>query len=110
MKRFFFHVVSGASRYEDETGTMLCSLQDVMPHGRTIAKVLTKRWAAQIRIAQRSSCDDYLEIEDQESRYLITLPFVRLLKDTTEAVRQVSDPIDLREYRLARHYARALPA
>jgi hypothetical protein len=110
MKRFFFHVISGASRYQDETGTMLGSLQDVMLHGRTIAKVLTKHWAPQIGGGQHSSCDDYLEVEDQESKFLITLPFARLLKDISPAVRQISDPIDLREYRLARHYAQALHA
>ncbi|MEA2839301.1 MAG: hypothetical protein QOF41_631 [Methylobacteriaceae bacterium] len=110
MKRFFFHVISGASRYQDETGTMLGSLQDVMLHGRTIAKVLTKRAAPQMRGGQHSSCDDYLEVEDQDSKFLITLPFARLLKDASQAARKISDPIDLGEYRLARHYARALSA
>jgi hypothetical protein len=110
MKRFFFHVVSGTSRYEDASGTMLGSLPDVMLHGRTIAKVLTQHWAARIKTGQHSSRDDYLEVEDQESKFLITLPFARLLKDTPEAARQVADPIDLGEYRLARHYKRALRA
>jgi hypothetical protein len=110
MKRFFFHVVSGTSRYEDASGTMLGSLPDVMLHGRTIAKVLTQHWAAQIKVGQHSSRDDYIEVEDQESKFLITLPFTRLLKDTPEAARQVADPIDLGEYRVARHYKRALHA
>jgi hypothetical protein len=110
MKRFFFHVISGTSRYQDETGTMLGSLQDVMLHGRTIAKVLTKHWAAQSKVGQHSSCDDYLEVEDQESKFLITLPLARLLKEASSGARQISDPIDLGEYRLARHYARALSA
>lgn len=47
MRRFFFHVITGTSRYEDNRRAMLESLRDVMPQGRTVAKVLTKCWAAQ---------------------------------------------------------------
>jgi hypothetical protein len=110
MKRFFFHIVTGTSRYEDESGTMLGSLPDVMLHGRTIAKVLATHSAARIRIGQHARGDDYLEVEDQESKFLITLPFACLLNDTPPVAEQTSDPIDLGEYRLARHYARALSA
>jgi hypothetical protein len=110
MQRFFFHVVTGASRYQDETGTILGSLPDVMLHGQTIAKVLTKHWAAQIEIGQHSSSGDYLEVEDQEAKFLITLPFARLLTDTPQAAPQISAPIALEEYRLARHYARMFAA
>jgi hypothetical protein len=110
MKRFFFHIITGTSRYEDESGTMLGSLPDVMLHGRTIAKVLARHSAARIRIGQHSRGDDYLEVEDQESKFLITLPFARLLNDTSPVAEQISAPIDLGEYRLARHYARALSA
>jgi hypothetical protein len=110
MKRFFFHVVIGTSRYQDETGTVLGSLPEVMLHGQTIAKVLTKHWAAQIQIGHHSSYNDYLEVEDQEAKFLITLPFARLLKDASQVARQISDPIDLSEYRVARHYARVLAA
>jgi hypothetical protein len=42
MKRFFFHLVSGTSRYEDDTGTLLPSLAEVLDHGQTIASALTK--------------------------------------------------------------------
>jgi hypothetical protein len=108
MKRFFFHVITGTSRYEDDTGAMLGSLQDVMPHGRTVATVLTKHWAAQVDGGEDSSSQDYLEVEDQESKFLITLPIGRLLKD--QCAKQPSDPIDLNEHRLARHYARVLAA
>jgi hypothetical protein len=110
MQRFFFHVVTGTSRYQDETGTILSSLPDVMLHGQTIAKVLTKHWAAQIKIGQDSSSGDYLEVEDQEAKFVITLPFARLLKDTSQAAPQISDPVALDEYRLARHYARMFAA
>jgi maltooligosyltrehalose synthase len=110
MQRFFFHVVSGTSRYQDETGTLLGSLQDVVPHGQAIAKVLTKHWPANIKVGQHSSSDDYLEVEDQESKFLIMLPLSRLMNDAPQAIRQISDPIDLREYRLARRYAGALHA
>lgn len=108
MKRFFFHVITGASRYEDDTGAMLESLHDVMPHGRTVAKVLTKCWAAQADAGDHSTCEDYLEIEDQDSQFVITLPIGRLLQE--QCAEQASDPIDLNEYRLTRHYARVLAA
>jgi hypothetical protein len=110
MKRFFFHVVIGTARYQDETGTVLGSLPEVMLHGQTIAKVLTKHWAAQIKIGQDASSGDYLEVEDQEAKFLITLPFARLLTDMPQAAPQISDPIALDEYRLARHYARMFAA
>jgi hypothetical protein len=108
MRRFFFHVITGTSRYEDDTGAMLGSLEDVMPHGRTVAKVLTKCWAAQADAGDHSSWEDYLEVEDQESQFLITLPIGRLLQE--QCAKQPSDPIDLKEYRLTRHYARVLAA
>jgi hypothetical protein len=108
MRRFFFHVITGRSRYEDDTGAMLGSLEDVMPHGRTVAKVLTKCWAAQADAGDHSSCEDYLEVEDQESQFLITLPIGRLLQE--QCAKHPSDPIDLNEYRLTRHYARVLAA
>jgi hypothetical protein len=110
MQRFFFHVITCTSRYEDDTGAMLGSLEDVMLHGRTIAHVLTKHWAGEITAGHHSSSDDYVEVEDEDSKFLITLPFVRLLKDGSQRVKQLSDPIDLNEYRLARHYARVLAA
>jgi hypothetical protein len=110
MQRFFFHVVTGTSRYQDETGTILGSLPDVMLHGQTIAKVLTKHWASQIKIGQDSSSGDYLEIEDQEAKFLITLPLARLLTDMPRAAPQISDPVALHEYRLARQYARMFAA
>jgi hypothetical protein len=39
---------------------------------------------------------------------LITLPIGRLLQE--QCAKQPSDPIDLNEYRLTRHYARVLAA
>jgi hypothetical protein len=39
---------------------------------------------------------------------LITLPIGRLLKE--QCAKQPSDPIDLNEHRLTRHYARVLAA
>jgi hypothetical protein len=108
MRRFFFHVITGASRYEDDRGAMLESLRDVMPHGRTVAKVLTKCWAAQADAGDHSSCEDYLEVEDQDSQLLITLPIGRLLQE--QCPEQASGSIDLNEYRLTRHYARVLAA
>jgi hypothetical protein len=105
MERFYFHVITGTSRYEDGTGTMLGSLADVMLHGGKIARVLGKRHAARINVAPRAGGEDYLEIEDQKSKFLITLPFERLLRDTSQHAKRLSDPIDLSEHRLARHYA-----
>ena len=108
MRRFFFHVITRTSRHEDDTGAMLESLHDVMPHGRTVAKVLTKCWAAQPDAGDHSSCEDYLEVEDQDSHFLITLPIGRLLQE--QRAEHACDPIDLNEYRLTRHYARVLAA
>lgn len=108
MRRFFFHVVTGTSRYEDATGTMLPSLGDVLPHGTTIAKALAKHRAAHINVDR---ADDYIEIEDQESTFFITLSFARLLNEGTPILKPLqSEPIDLNEHRLARRYTRGLSA
>lgn len=111
MKRFFFHLVSGKARYEDDIGTLLPSLADVLDHGQTIASVLTKHRAGQSRIAVASKSDDFLEIEDQDSMLFITLPFARLLSGAAPMVAHSdSQPIDLAEHRLARRYMRAVAA
>jgi hypothetical protein len=111
MKRFFFHLVSGTSRYEDDTGTLLPSLADVLDHGQTIASTLTKHKAVQARLACDSRSDDFLEIEDQDSTFFITLPFTRLLSGAAPILqRSDSQPIDLAEHRLARRYTRGVSA
>jgi hypothetical protein len=108
MKRFFFHVVTPTSRYEDETGTMLPSLDDVLPHGSAIAKALTKHRAAHINVG---CADDYIEVEDQQSTFYITLPFARLLNESAPVLKLFeSEPIDLNAHRLARRYLRGLTA
>ena len=107
MKRFFFHVVSGTSRYEDETGTVLPSLRDVLSHGTTIANALRKHNAS-ITLGQP---DDRIEVEDQDATFFITLPFARLLGGSAPLLKRLdSEPIDLNEHRLARRYTRGLPA
>ena len=85
MKRFFFHIVTDEMRYSYDTGTLLASLEDVLLHGRTIANVLTKHRLMQINIGREPSPDDYLEVEDQDAKFLITLPLGRLLQDGAPA-------------------------
>jgi hypothetical protein len=111
MRRFFFHLVSGKSRCEDATGTLLPSLADVLHHGETIASALTKHGAIQTPRACDSTADDFLEIEDQDSTFFITLPFTRLLSGAAPILtHSESQPIDLAEHRLARRYTRAVSA
>jgi hypothetical protein len=85
MKRFFFHIVTDEMRYRDDTGTLLASLEDVLLHGRTIANVLAKHRLMQMNIGREPQPDDYLEVEDQDAKFLITIPLARLLQDAAPA-------------------------
>jgi hypothetical protein len=103
MTRFFFHLVADKLRYEDDTGTVLASLEDVLLHGASIAKILTKYHLMQINIGREPNPDDYLEVEDQDSNFVITLPFASLLKEAAEDASTRNQPIDLADHRIARH-------
>jgi len=114
MPRFFFHLVTDSARYQDDSGTVLASSGEVLPHAAAIAKVLSKYNLMQINLGRQPQPDDYLEVEDQDSKFLITLPFVRLLKGIAEEDARekalMDGPIDLTEHRLARTYLRASAA
>jgi hypothetical protein len=110
MTRFYFHLVTDSSRCEDDTGTILGSLEDVLPHSTSIAQILTKYRLTRSNSGREPKPHDYLEVEDQDSNFVITLPFVRLLKGVTDDAGAESRPIDLAKHRLARRYLQALPA
>jgi hypothetical protein len=111
VRRFFFHLVSGASRYADETGTLLPSLAEVLDHGQTIACALTKHRVVQTHRGPESGPEDFLEVEDQDATFFITLPLTRLLSGAAPILtRSDTQPIDLAEHRLARRYMRTVAA